>query len=325
MAVEARFNMPGLRQNFPLNMLIVALLEQHPEMFREGVKITSIYGEFPTSLWNGGRPSNYDQCSADYVTNVIKTINSKGISVRYTYTNMVLSEEDCLDEYCNFCLKQAQDGPNGIIIFSEILENYIRKNYPSFHFVSSTCKQIRDIDKLNEELRKDYFMVVPDYNFSNNWELLNKIEDKSRCELLVNALCEPNCPRRGDHYRNIAENQRIMLKNRKMPKDKQIPLKKWWCEYGEYNCVYTIQNYRTYISPEDIWEKYIPAGFTNFKIEGRTGNLFSLVETYTHYLIKPEYQGQVRIQLLNNLATNKILSINRMRPQQWVNPEKTEQ
>ena len=58
-------------------------------------------------------------------------------------------------------------------------------------------------------------------------------------------------------------------------------------------------------------------GINNFKIEGRTANVFSLVETYCHYLIKPQYQGVVRIQLFNNLAANRILVVNRPRPGVW--------
>lgn len=315
--MEVKFHLPGLRQNFPLNMLIVSLLEQEPHKFREGVKIASFFGEFPTSLWNGGRISNYDQCDAKYIRNVVKVINSKGIPVRYTYTNMLLTEEDLHDPYCNFCMKVADNGMNEVMIFSPLLEQYIRENYPSFKLNSSTCKEIRDIDQVNEELKKDYYLVVLDYNFNNDFESLAKIEDKARCEILANTLCIPNCPRRGKHYEHIAKGQRIMLKNRKLPPDKQIPLEHWYCEYGEYNCVHTIQNYSTFIGPDAIWEKYVPMGFNNFKIEGRTANIFSLVETYVHYLIKPEYQGETRIQLLMNLKSNHIITVNHPRPTPW--------
>lgn len=316
--MEVRFHLPGLRQNYPLNMLILSLMEQKPEFFREGIRIASFFGEFPTSLWNGGRPSNYDQCDADYVRNVVKNINAKGIPVRYTYTNMLINEEDCKDPFCNFCMKAADNGMNEVMIFSPILEKYIREQYPSYKLNSSTCKEIRDIALVNEELKKDYYLVVLDYNFNNRFDELEKIEDKGRCEILVNTLCKPACPRRGEHYKNIAKNQRIMLKNRKLPADKQIPLEKWYCEYGEMNCVHTIQEYSTYISPEDIWKKYVPMGFVNFKIEGRTANLFSLVETYCHYLIRPEHQGQARILLLNNLAANRVITVNHPRPKKWV-------
>ena len=315
--MEVNFHLPGLRQNYPLNMLIVSLLEQKPEWFREGIKIASFFGEFPASLWNGGRPSNYDQCDSNYIRNVVKNINAKGIPVRYTYTNMLLNEEDLKDPYCNFCMKVADNGMNEVMIFSPILEEYIRKNYPSYKLNSSTCKEIRDINLVNEELKKPYYLVVLDYNFNNKFDELEKIEDKGRCEILVNTLCTPNCPRRGDHYKNIAKNQRIMLKNRHMPADKQIPLEHWYCEYGEMNCIYTIQGYSTYISPEAIWEKYVPMGFNNFKIEGRTGNLFNLIDQYCLWLMKPEMRDEGRQMLITNLQASKVITVNHPKPSVW--------
>ncbi len=103
------------------------------------------FGEFPMSLWDGGRPSNYDQCDEAFVKNVIKNIDAKGTPVRYTYTNMLLNEEDLNDPWCNFCMKEVDNGMNEVMIFSPVLEKYIRENYPSYKLNSSTCKEIRDI------------------------------------------------------------------------------------------------------------------------------------------------------------------------------------
>lgn len=315
--MEVKFHLPGLRYNYPMNMFFLSLLKNYPEYFREGVTIGSFFGEFPMSLWNGGRFSHNDQCDAGFIQGVIKNINDQGIPVRYTYTNPLLTENDLDDPYCNFCMKAADNGMNEVMIFSPILEEYIRKNYPSFKLNSSTCKEIKDLQALKEELDKDYQLVVLDYNLNNRFDILEKIEKKEKCEILVNTLCTPNCPRRGDHYRNIAKNQRIALKNRHMPQDKQIPLIPWYCEYGEKNCIHTIQEYDTFVSPEDIWEKYVPMGFTNFKIEGRTANLFSLIDTYCFYMIKPERAGEARLLLLKNLENSKIITINKPKPGRW--------
>ena len=86
MGMEVRFHLPGLRYNYPLNMFFTGLQSLHPEYFREGVKIASFFGEFPTSLWGGGRFCNDDQCDARFITEVVKNINKQGIPVRYTYT-----------------------------------------------------------------------------------------------------------------------------------------------------------------------------------------------------------------------------------------------
>ncbi len=315
--MEVNFHLPGLRQNYPLNMVLLSMLEQRPQYFREGVKIASFFGEFPQSLWNGGRKSPNDQCDSGYIRNAIKNINAKGVAVRYTYTNTLLTEEDLKDPYCNFCMKEADNGMNEVLVVSPLLEEYVRKNYPSFRINSSTCKEIRDIGEVNRELSRDYHLVVLDYNFNNRFDLLEKIQDKSRCEILVNAVCRPNCPRRGKHYENESRNQKIMLENRKRPADKQIPLKPWHCEYGEHNEFHTIQSYCTYVSPEDIWEKYVPMGFTNFKLEGRTANLFYILQVYVHYLIRPEYQVDAATTLLNSLVGNHLVTVARPRPSRW--------
>ena len=321
---KVRFHLPGLRYNYPLNMLWLSLLETHPEFFREGVEVASFFGCFPLSLWNGGRlcPKD-DQCDAGFVTNVIKTINSRGVPVRFTFTNPLLNEEDLNDEFCNFCLKAGDNGQNEVLVFSPLLEEYIRKNYPSYAIDSITCKEIRDVDALNAELDKDYKYVVLDYNFNNKWEILDGLDHREKIEVLINAVCEPGCKRRGDHYKNIAKNQRIILKNRKMPPDKQIPIIPWGCEYGDHNNLYTIQKYPTFVSPDMIWNEYVPRGYNNFKIEGRTANLFSLIETYSFYMLKPESAGLARQILLRNLEDSHIITVNRPKPAKFTDPSQT--
>ena len=316
--LPARFHLPGLRYNYPLNMFWVSLLEEHPEYFREGVEIGSFFGVFPMALWNGGRLTPaYDQCDKAFVEGVIKAVNDKGIPVRYTFTNPLLNEHDCEDPYCNYLMQAADNGMNEVMIFSPILEKYLREKYPNFAYNSSTCKEIKDVDEINREMERDYKYVVLDYNFNNKWDILDKIERKDKLEVLVNTLCEPGCKRRGEHYRQIAKDQKTMLLNRTLPADKQIPIKHWHCDYGEYNCVHTIQDYPTFISPEDIWEKYIPAGINNFKIEGRTGNLFSLIDTYCFFMLKPEKVGEARLLLLRNLEKARVITVSKPRPGQW--------
>lgn len=317
LGMEVKFHLPGLRYNYPLNMFFVGLQSLHPEYFREGVKIASFFGEFPTSLWSGGRFCNDDQCDSVFVREVIKNINQKGIPVRYTYTNPLLTEADLDDAYCNFCMKAADNGMNEVLVVSPILEEYIRSNYPNYKINSSTCKELRTVEEINAELEKDYQLVVLDYNMNNQFELLEKIENKEKCEILVNACCIPDCPRRAEHYRTIGKQQRIVLQNRKNPTDKKIPVPGWYCEYGDHNSIHTIRNYMTYVSPEAIWETYVPMGYNNFKIEGRTANLFQLVDTYCHYMIKPEYEGEARLLLLANLEKSHIITVHKPRPAKW--------
>ena len=317
MEMKAKFHLPGLRYNFPLNMMTLSMMKSCPEYFREGVEIASFFGEFPTSLWAGGRFCNDDQCDSNYIWRVLNSINSQGIPVRYTYTNPLLNEHDLEDPYCNFCMRMADNGMNQVLVVSPILEEYIREKYPGFKIISSTCKEIKDMDLLNEELSKEYYLVVLDYNLNNQFDKLEKIQQKDKCEILVNSCCIPNCPRRGDHYRNIAKQNRIALKNRENPTDKKIPVPGWHCEYGEHNSIHTIQGYSTFVSPEMIWEKYIPMGYHEFKIEGRTANLFQLIDTYCLYLMRPERREEGRLFLISNLERSKVITVNQPRKANW--------
>lgn len=208
-----KFHLPGLRNNFPLNMLTLKMFEAFPDYFRKDIQIASFFGEFPTCLWNG--------------------------------------------------------------------------------------------------------LVVLDYNLNNCFDELLKITDKSRCEILVNSCCVPNCPRRAEHYRFIGTQERAALTNRTLPAGKQKPVPTWSCGYGEQNSLSKYKKYKTHVSPDDIWDKYVPMGFENFKLEGRTANLFLLVDTYCYYFAKPEYHDEARLLFLANLEANKIIAVNKPRKGVW--------
>ena len=83
------------------------------------------------------------------------------------------------------------------------------------------------------------------------------------------------------------------------------------------NTTSCIMDYPTFISNEMINKEYLPRGINNFKIEGRTANLFSLIETYCYYMIKPKYIGEARVRLLTNLQESRIVQVNRPRPAIW--------
>lgn len=209
----------------------------------------------------------------------------------------------------------ADNGLNEAIVMSPLLENYIRNNFPKYKLTSSTCKRITDPEKLKEELEKDYSIVVVDYDLNNNFEVLEKLPRKADCELLVNACCEPNCPRRSAHYRSIGEQQiaynEHIKKYPNLPFDhtKHDPEHFRDCPYSQRG-IFEIRNLRTHISPDDIWEKYVPMGFEQFKIEGRTSSHLNIIETYMYYMAKPEYRDEARFTLLKALENTNALKFN---------------
>ena len=57
-----------------------------------------------------------------------------------------------------------------------------------------------------------------------------------------------------------------------------------------------------FISVDDIQETYMPAGFSNFKIEGRSLGSALILEFLLYYMTKPEYRLNVREEIyLDNM------------------------
>ncbi|MDO5148542.1 MAG: hypothetical protein ACI4KB_00750 [Oscillospiraceae bacterium] len=293
--MPAKFHLPDFVRHFKLNMILLEMLNRQPEIFYDGVEIASVYGTFPGSVWNGGR-SFSGKIDAKSVQGILEKFNSRNIPLRFTFTNPHVGPEHLRDPFCNTCMKMADNGMNEVIVVSPLLEDYIRNKYPNFKITSSTCKQIEDMDKLCEELEKDYNLVVLDYNWNNKFEMLEKIPHKEKCELLVNACCTPNCKRRKEHYDFVGEYQIKITEHMKHP-DEPFDFRDFECPQMGMALYQTI-DYPTHISPKDIYNRYVPMGYENFKIEGRSVPDINILEAYVYYMIKPEYRDEARLFML---------------------------
>ena len=304
--MDVCFHIPDFVNHFRLNMLLINSIKDCPEFFRDGIKIASVFGCFGNTLWNGGRLVGGN---TDLITGkkLIEIINIRNVPVRFTFTNPLITDEHLADMTCNQWLRIANNGFNEVIVVSPVLEEYIRKNYPDYPITSSTCKQIETIDGVLDELKQEYKYVVLDYNLNNKFDMLEKInpDDRSRCEILVNACCVPGCKRRGEHYRTIGQNLIDEWKHKKDYLSKKpfepVPFQ---CD-SMSRTIYDITEFSTYVSPDDIYEKYLPMGFNNFKIEGRTAPDVELLDAYLHYMAKPEHKDKLRLKMLLMLTGQK--------------------
>ena len=311
--MKARFHLPGIYTHFKFNLIFATVLEQFPQYFRD-VEIASFYGAFPQSIWNGGRTQE-GLCDKRYVKMVLNAFNEKGIPVRFTFTNPALEKKHLNDKFCNMVMSLANNGLNEAIVVSPILEDYIRKTYPKFKLTSSTCKRLDDGERLAAELEKDYSIVVVDYDLNNKFDILEKLPHKDKCEFLVNSNCRPACPNRAQHYYNVGV-QQINYANhmRKYPDQPYDPIifgdgKDQNCPFFTRN-IFDVRDLSTNIKPDDIWEKYLPMGFNQFKIEGRTAWLFNLIETYVYYMAKPEFADKARYTLIDFCNANDVITVN---------------
>lgn len=289
------FHLPDFQKNFDLNMIWLEYMKQNPKRFIEDMKVSHIFDSFPI-IWNGGRIT-LGEYSRERAKSVIKEINQRDVKVAFTFTNCLLEKEHLQDPKGNEILKLASG--NSIIVNSTLLEDYIRENYPDYSFILSTTRELKSVEQINESLRKDYELVVLDYNMNHDWKSLEQIEDKSRCEFLVNACCKDECPMRGDHYRFISDIQIKYANSEKIEK-----IDEWECNIGNYN-YFTFRNFSNFIGIDEIREKYEPMGFQHFKIEGRGSTTIHLLEQYVQYMVKPEYRDEVRYDILCMLLRRK--------------------
>lgn len=294
--MDINFHIPDFMHHFRLNLTLAEYMKISPEAFYDNVKIGSVYGTFPDMIWNGGRFLQ-GRCDERVMREVINQLNRRGIALRFTLTNPMLKAEHISDPYCNKVLRAADNGLNGAIVFSPMLEDHIRVNFPDMPLTSSTCKQIEDFEELKNEMEKDYSLVVLDYNFNNDFEHLEALPHKEKAELLINSCCNPGCKRRGEHYRSIGRSQiacsKIHGKNPNIPYQPEP----FGCECMS-KTLYQTTDSPLHISPEMLYEKYVPMGFCNFKIEGRSVPDVNVLENYVYYMVKPEHRDEARLDML---------------------------
>ena len=311
----AYYHLPGLFEFYELYKVFLPLFREHREYFYDWCAIGSVYGAPADCIWGGGRAGFGD----DDAKKVLDLMKEYRISARLTFSNSLLREEHLLDKKCNvLCklfeetgdtqsesvsnknmqdksIKNIQENnvqpkviQNGVIVHSDLLLDYLKKNYPSLYFVSSTTKVLTDFQQFSNEVkRKEFRYVVPDFRLNKSFDQLNTLTqtEKDKVEFLCNECCWFGCKDRKRCYetvsrKNLGENcpeHHCAAPN---------------AEEG-YRFSKAMEN-PGFISVEDIQNIYLPMGFSNFKIEGRGLGSALVLEFLLYYMVKPEYQIHTR-------------------------------
>ncbi len=283
----ARYHLPGLFEFYDLYKKFLPLYRTHREYFYEWCSIESIYGAPGDCIWGGGRVGFGD---ADPVE-VISLLKEYDISPRLTFSNSLLIEENLQDKKCNhICslFSACRKLRTGIIIHSDLLLNYLRKRFPDFYYISSTTKVLTDFHQFHEELKRDEFeYVVPDFRLNKDFADLEKLsrEEKNKVEFLCNECCFVGCTERKACYENVSRKSLGQI----------CPDHVCRSPGADRGYVFSkAMKNPSFIGIEEIQKLYLQAGFTNFKIEGRSLGSAIVLEFLLYYLTKPEYQLNVR-------------------------------
>lgn len=277
------WHLPGLCYFRLLNQLIINLMKDYPDKFRDGYQIGSVYGTIPGAIWNGGR-AVFGILDRESIAGIIKVYNDKGIPARFTWTNALLEERHLYDTYCNLIMKLGDNSMNQVLVNRPVLEQYIRREYPSYALISSTTKRMVDKELILQELKKHYKLVVLDYDLNRDEETLAMIAPYTdKIEILVDEICYPNCPKRAEHYRDESRMQLAYT----MRSDFKCTNKSTKPSFAE------CRKRPGFISNEEIG-RYIERGFVNFKLVGRGLPMEFVRDSYLYFLVKEESREFVR-------------------------------
>ncbi|MCI7041626.1 MAG: hypothetical protein MR992_05785 [Lachnospiraceae bacterium] len=291
----AYYHLPGLFEFYELYRVFLPLFREHREYFYEWCDIGSVYGAPSDCIWGGGRTSfgNHDP------REVLALTQEYGISARLTFSNSLLRKEHLLDKKCNDLCRMFASNlrvPNGVIIYSDLLLDHIKTNYPGLYFVSSTTKVLTEFEKFLDEVKRDEFLyIVPDFRLNKAFDKWNTLtcSQKDRVEFLCNECCYFGCVDRKRCYETVSR------------KNLGENCPDFRCASPDAEDGYRFSKAMInpgFIGIDDIKSSYLKMGFSNFKIEGRGLGSALILEFLLYYMTKPEFHLHVREKIyLNNM------------------------
>ncbi|RHR36981.1 hypothetical protein [Eubacterium sp. AF19-12LB] len=291
----AYYHLPGLFEFYGLYSEFLPLFREHREYFYDWCDIGSIYGAPADCVWGGGRVGFGENNPKE----VLALMKEYGISARLTFSNSLLRTEHLSDKKCNYLCSmfgEKNEIQNGVIIHSDLLLEYLKNKYPEFYFVSSTTKVLIDFEQLKHEMnRNDFLYVVLDFRLNKELDKLNRLSEKQKdkVEFLCNECCWFGCADRKKCYETVSR------------KNLGEKFKEYRCVAPDAESGYKFSKAMTnpgFIGIDDIKNIYMPMGFSNFKIEGRSLGSALILEFLLYYMTKPEYQIHVRERIyLDNM------------------------
>lgn len=284
------FYVPGFCENAALYCMLADFIEHFPEWFYNDFKIAAAYGSFPNCIWNGGR-AVFGNVTRPLMDSTISELNKRGIAVRYTFTNPLLEEKHLSDVFANICMEAADNGMNEVLVNTDVIEKYVRAEYPNFKIISSTTKCLRTIELVEAELEKDYYLVVLDSALNKDDRIFD-IAKRDRLEILLDHGCRFNCPNREKHY--IASGTAQLTFN-----PTQFPT----CPFVQHSFS-ELMTKENFITREMIDNVYGPKGFKHFKLDGRSFQPEKLVDSLMYYMVRPDFREKMKAIIKKEIYNN---------------------
>lgn len=279
------YTLPDFTANLGLNLFFIRLLDQHPELFQDKVRIDSVYGCFPGCVLNGGRAYLRERSTPAQMEQAFSLLEEHGVKARLTLTNMLATKEQLRDTYVNAMLEVASRHGAEAIVYADAVGDYVRDRY-GMRCVLSTTRPLADVGELNR-MTKRYDYVVLDYNCHKDPAFLGAIEDKGKVEVMVNEFCTKGCPHRQEHYLHNSQDQH------------DGTLRPFACVATRPDFFGHQQDHPVIFTDDEVRALHDEQGIEYFKIVGRGVPFETTLESLAYYLLKPAYRENIKQQVRN--------------------------
>lgn len=279
------FTLPDFTVGLQRNLVFAQLMRDCPQFFFDDVRIQSVYGCFPNCVVNGGRAFVREPYTVEQVEATFDALDAQGLAARLTFTNMLVEERHLEDPYFNMILDRAAAHGAGVIVYSDLVDEYVRARHPQMERTLSTTREILDVDGLNRALDA-YDLVVLNYNKNKDRAFLDRVARPERLEVMANELCNPNCPHRTEHYLHNSRDQLAgtVTEFRR-------------CDLGGKDFYKIAPTSPTILTNDDVRLLHRRYGVPRFKIVGRGVASDVNLEGYLYYLVRPEHRDGLRAAL----------------------------
>lgn len=291
------YTLPGMTEFPDLNLLFLSFYRDARDIFFDDVAIESVYGGFPGSPLCGGRNNLGEAISLGDVEKCLARYRNLGVACNVTFTNQLATsaaiERDAYGKRILSLLdEQSLDGdlPNGVILYTDAMDEYARSTHPRLRRISSTTKQLPSVEATNREI-DEFDRVVLNYNLTHDEQAISSIDHPEKLEVMANEYCTLGCPYRTEHYRATSESQIKGVPCAFECKHKPAP-QAWGFLNGLIEGDVFLKNDQIRHYANDL-------GVGSFKIVGRGLSRYDVIDSYLYYLVKPGHWYEVRDYLIH--------------------------
>ena len=227
----------------------------------ENLKINSFYGAFPFFTLNGEVNLNNRNNNFLLESDIYNFFNSIKVPFRLSCNNLYINNLDLQNGYFNLILSYGHDKGNFIEINNLEVLDFIKTNYPNYHFIySDQLINISLLEKLidNKDLELIELPNFIDFSILNNLKHKNKIEIRicNKCTLYCNKM--KSCIQQEHSFQNT------------------------YFETSVYDNCLKINPYNNNMDIQNEIKKFQDIGYTHFKIDTPPNNK---IKGFKQYLI----------------------------------------